>query len=312
MLLKKRCFASLIVLALVLMLNVSTAMAKTPKVHITGPPKERAQTVGKSFLIGVFASGFDKGWVEVASPDVIHVLPMEQKKYNYLAFTPTDSGEHTITAVVMMNGKAQRWTSAIQLTVYPIDASERAEWMVAKALSCVGSTDVAQFVEHTSLSEDDEWCAAFIGWCSKQIHIPYKAGIQAICAGIDIYSGQDTPIPCKACNANHLARFLGTVLASVESPKPGDLVFFIWGSKVKSQEDAHPGYQSNWHGNANHVGLVTEVDGSSFSFVHGNVYIKHNLYGVALNKSTDEKYGKTFGDWVVAFAHPDYDYQESD
>ena len=306
---KRKAALWLCVLFLATLLCSPVAMATTPKVHITGPPKERGQIVGEEFVIGVAATGFDTGWVEIATAGDTQTLPMEKRKTNYLKYTPSQAGELTITAIVTQSGSERRWTSTVTTTVYPIDAQQRADWMVQTALSCVGSTDAAQFVRYTNLSAQDDWCAAFIGWCAKQIHIPQKAGLQAIFAGVDVYSGSTVPIACKTCRRNHQARFLATVLDKSLTLKPGDLVFFIWGSNEKGQLKAHEGYQSQWHGNANHVGLVTAVDGDGFTFVHGNVRMPHNQFGVALNRSSDEKEGKTYADWVVAFARPLYDYQ---
>ncbi len=286
------------------------ALAKTPKIRLTGPPKERGQLVGQAFQIGVAATGFDTAWVEVHAPDGVVVLPMERKKTNYLTYTPQASGEHTIMAIAMVDGNARQWTSSITITVFPIDAAERAQWMVEKALSCVGSTDAAKYVEGTSLSEGDDWCAAFIGWCAKQVHIPYGAGLQAIFAGVDIYAEQEGQIACKTCRGNHLARFRAAVIPPQETPMPGDLVFFIWGSKQKAQLKAHAGYLEHWHGNASHVGIVTSVQDDNFTFVHGNIRRKGNLFGVVLNQSMDEMEGGTYADWVIAFGRPYYDYSE--
>ena len=306
---KHRAQIAWIATAVCILSFITTAMAKTPKVHLTGPPKERAQFVNQEFTIGILASSFDYGWVEVISSSGTQIIPMERKKTNYIKFTPAASGELTITAVVMMDGDARQWQSSIITTVYPVDAKERAEWMIQTALSCVGSTDAAKFVQDTNLRTEDDWCAAFIGWCAKQIHIPYKAGLQAIFAGVDVYDGTSDPILCRTCKGNHKARFLADVLDPSENPQPGDLVFFIWDSKTKSQLAAHPGYLENWHGNANHVGIVTSVTDHDFTFVHGNIRMKHNKFGVAVNQSTDAKDGKTYADWVVAFARPHYDYQ---
>ena len=79
---------------------------------------------------------------------------------------------------------------------------------------------------------------------------------------------------------------------------------------MKAQLKAHPGYLESWHGNASHVGIVTRVYDNDFSFVHGNIRMKRNKFGVVLNQSTDEKDGKTFADWVVGFGRPHYDYQK--
>ena len=280
----------------------------SPKVHLTGPAMEKPQYVGQAFAIGVTASQFTLGWVEVQAPSCIHVLPMAHQKRNYVQYTPDESGQHTITAYVTAKNNARTWKSSIVITVYPVAADDRAAWMVRTALSCVGSTDAETYVEGTGLTAEDDWCAAFIGWCSKQVHIPAHAGLRALYAGVNLYEGmRKEDIPCKNCRANYQARFSATVLGHGDAVQPGDLVFFIWGSKENSQLISHPGYPENWHGNASHVGLVTGVWSGGFSFVHGNIRQPHNLFGVALNLSTDEKESATYADWVVAFARPHYD-----
>ena len=148
---------ALITTAILILSFMSTAMAKTPKVHLTGPPKERAQFVNQEFAIGILASNFDNGWVELTSCSGTQIIPMEQRKTNYIAYTPTESGELTITAVVMLEGNERQWKSSITTMVYPIDATERTEWMIQTALSCVGSTDAAKFVQDTNLGADDDW-----------------------------------------------------------------------------------------------------------------------------------------------------------
>ena len=283
--------------------------AAQPKVRITGPAKELRQIVGKAFLIGVAASGFDEGWVAVQAPNSQYSAPMLCTKTNYLPYTPLEAGEHTITATVARVGDDHRYTSSVTITVYPTDGDERASWMVNLALDCVGSTDAEEYVRYTTLKSTDDWCAAFIGWCARQLAIPREVGLQSMYAALDIYGDTDEPILCATCQANRKARFRGRVLKKGEQPKPGDLVFFIWGSKQKAQLKAHPGYLEQWHGNASHVGLVTAVEGDDFQFVHGNIPMPHRLYGVVLNSSTDEKEGSTYADWVVAFARPAYDAQ---
>ncbi|HNW85375.1 MAG TPA: hypothetical protein PLP25_02050 [Candidatus Limiplasma sp.] len=285
------------------------AAAQSPKVHITGPGKERPQWVGKAFTIGVAAYNFDAGTVEISSKAGVVTLPMAHKKTNYLTYTPTVSGEHTITATVTVEGKTRQWTSSVTILVYPVNAEDRAIWMVKTALACVGSTDAEKFVQYAHIDATADWCAAFIGWCAKQVKIPDGAGLQSIYAGVNLYDGLAEPT-CATCLRNYRARFLATVLGEGETPRPGDLVFFIWGSKTKSQRLSHPGYEQSWHGNASHVGIVTEVRADGFSFVHGNVRMKHNTFGVALSQSTDEKEEKTYGDWVVAFARPHYGYMD--
>ena len=295
-------------LLLTLILTIPGCASAAPKVHLTGPAMEKPQYVGQTFTIGVSASNFALGWVEVQSPSCIHVLPMERQKHNYLKFTPDESGEYTITAHVTAKNSTRTWKSSIVITVYPVAADDRAAWMVRTALSCVGSTDAEKYVEGTGLSADDDWCAAFIGWCSKQVHIPSHAGLRALYAGVNLYEGmRPEDIPCKNCRATYQARFSAVVLGPEDAVQPGDLVFFIWGSKVKSQLTAHPGYLENWHGNASHVGLVTGVWKGGFSFVHGNIRQPHNRFGVILSLSTDEKESATYADWVVAFARPHYD-----
>ncbi len=301
---------TLLIFLLLSLAFASNAMA-SPKVHLTGPAKEKAQYVGIPFKIGVSASGFSTGWVEVQAPSATHVLPMERKKRNYLEYTPDECGEHTITAIVNTKDSTRIWESSITITVYPVSAQNRASWMVSTALSCVGSTNVEMFVEGSGISINDDWCAVFIGWCSKQVHIPFGAGFQAIFAGVDLSNGAHADaISCDACRATHKARFSATVLDSEDSVQPGDLVFFIWPSKEESQLKAHIGYKQSWHGNASHVGLIVEVWEGGFSFVHGNIRQPHNLFGVALNLSTDEKEGATYADHVVAFARPNYGYQQ--
>jgi len=303
-----RLFCSVIVILCVVFIG-APALAKSLKVHITGPAKEHDQWVGKAFTIGVSASGFDQGSVTVSSSAGTATLPMERTKMNYLPFTPTVSGAHTITATVTLDGSDQKRTSSVTIMVYPISAEERAAWMVQTALACVGSTDAEKFVRYAHIKADADWCAAFIGWCAKQVRIPDGAGLQSIYAGVNIYRLQAKPT-CKTCLGNYLARFSATVLDHGEVVQPGDLVFFIWGSKVKAQLAAHPGYTQHWHGNASHVGLVTSVQDDHFTFVHGNIRMKHNTFGVALNLSTDKKEDQTYADWVIAFARPHYDYAE--
>lgn len=301
----RRAVAYLLIVLLVVAFG--TAQAKAAKVHITGPARELPQYVGTSFTIGVTATNFDTGEITVTGPTKTQILPMQHKRRNYLPYTPTESGEHTITATVRVNGNERVWKSEITITVYPVDALERAAWMVRTALQCVGRKDTATFVAQTDLTQEDDWCAAFIGWCSKSNHIPRSAGLEALFAGVDVYTGTDRPITCRMCAGNYKARFGGKILAPDEQPAPGDLVFFIWGSKIQAQTAAHPGYQTQWHGNASHVGIVTSVSGDAFSFVHGNVPMGKGTHGVALNKSSDEKEGKTYADWVVAFVHPWYE-----
>lgn len=303
---KKRIGTVACALLLLLTLISLPALASAPKVRLTGPAKERAQIVGERFTIGVAASGFDAGWVEVVSPSQTWMASLSKSATNYIPYTPMEAGEHTVTAVVMRKGSTRMWRSSITITVFPIDAQERAQWMVKMALACVGSTDAEKFVQYADMDATDDWCAAFIGWCARSVHISDAAGLQALFAGVDVYSPAET-IACKTCRGNHLARFSATVLAAGKTPLPGDLVFFLWGSKQKSQRIAHPGYEGQWHGNASHVGLVTAVNGQVFSFVHGNVRMKHNLFGVVLNQSTDQREGKTYADWVIAFARPHYD-----
>ena len=296
----------LVALLLAFLLGQSAALAASPRIRITGPPKERAQFVGETFTIGVAASGIDEAWVEVSWPGGSQVLPMERRHANYLSFTPAVAGVHTVTAVATVAGREKQYTSSVDITVFPVDATERAHWMAETALACVGSTDAEKFVEGTSLQADDDWCAAFVGWCAKQVHIPHAAGLQAIFAGVDVYADQTEAIDCNTCRGNHLARFRATVLGAQDVVQPGDLVFFIWGSKTAAQEHAHPGYHEKWHGNASHVGIVTGVQDEAFTFVHGNIRMKKNRFGVVCSLSTDEKEGKTYADWVVAFARPFY------
>ena len=296
-------------LLLTLTLTIPGSASVAPKVHLTGPAMEKPQYVGLTFTIGVSASNFALGWVEVKSPSCIHVLPMEHQKQNYLKYTPDESGVYTITAHVTTKNSTRTWISSILITVYTVAADDRAAWMVRTALSCVGSTDAEHYVKGTGLSVDDDWCAAFIAWCSKQVHIPFHAGLRALYAGVNVYEGiRRESILCKNCRSNYQARFSAVVLGPENAVQPGDLVFFIWGSKVKSQLIAHPGYLEHWHGNASHVGLVTVVWKDGFSFVHGNIRQPRNRFGVVLNLSTDEKESATYADWVVAFARPHYDY----
>ena len=283
------------------------ALATAAKVHLTGPACELPQYVGRSFTIGVTATNFDSGEVTITGPTNTQTLTMQRKRRNYFTYTPIESGTHTIAAMVRVAGVDRVWKSEISIVVYPVEASERAAWMVNIALQSVGREDAATFVAKTGLSEDDDWCAAFIGWCSKYVHIPRSAGLEALFAGVDLYTNANETISCKTCAGNHKARFLGKVLTAEEQPAPGDLVFFIWGSKIRAQTTAHPGYQMQWHGNASHVGIVTAVNGDTFSFVHGNVPMGKGAHGVAINQSNDEKEGKTYVDWVVAFMHPLYD-----
>lgn len=98
---------------LIVRLSASAAEAKSPRVHITGPTKERAQTVQREFVIGVSASSFDVGRVEIDAPGGCDIFPMERRKTNDLNYTPTQAGDHTITAVVMVNGNSHRRTSSI-------------------------------------------------------------------------------------------------------------------------------------------------------------------------------------------------------
>lgn len=183
--------------------------------------------------------------------------------------------------------------------------------MVSTALSCVGSSNAEKYVEGSGLTADDNWCAAFIGWCSMQVHIPFGAGLQALFAGVDLYKGVDEDaIDCDACRDTHKARFSARVLGQEDTVQPGDLVFFIWASKEKSQSTAHSGYKQSWHGNASHVGLVVKVWADGFSFVHGNIRQKHNQFGVSLNLSTDKKEDVTYADCVIDFARPYYGYQQ--
>ncbi len=98
-------------------LSASAAEAKSPRVHITGPTKERAQTVQREFVIGVSASSFDVGRVEIDAPGGCDIFPMERRKTNDLNYTPTQAGDHTITAVVMVNGNSHRRTSSITKSV---------------------------------------------------------------------------------------------------------------------------------------------------------------------------------------------------
>lgn len=300
----------LFVAIIMMLMFMSTAMAKAPYVRLTGPPSERAQFVNQELVIGVLANRFDNGWVEVKSSSGIHNIPMAQKRTNYLRYTPTESGELTITAIITVDGDDRQRRSSITTLVYPTDAKGRAEWMVQTALSCVGSTDAKKYVRNTSLGPKDDWCAAFIGWCARQINIPFEAGLHAIYAGVDIYDGQTEPIQCAICRRTHQARFLATVMDKSKTPEPGDLVFFIWSLKEQGQILAHPDYFEKWHGNACHVGIITAVDDGEYTFVHGNVRLDNNKLGVALNRSTDEKDGMTYADWVVAFGRPHYDYCE--
>lgn len=294
-------------LLLTLSLSIPAGASAAPKVHLTGPAMEKPQYVGQAFTIGVSASNFALGWVEVQAPDCVHVLSMAHQRRNYLKFTPSVAGEHTITAYVTAGNSARTWKSSIVITVYPVAADEQAVWMVRAALACVGSTDAEKYVAGTGLSADDDWCAAFIGWCSKQVHISSKAGLLALYAGVNLYEGmREEDIACKNCRATYKARFSATVLGPQDAVLPGDLVFFIWGSKETSQQTAHPGYLESWHGNASHVGLVTAVWPGGFSFVHGNIRQPRNRFGVVLSLSTDEKETATYADWVVAFARPHY------
>ena len=98
---------------LIVCLSASATEAKSPRVHITGPTKERAQTVQREFVIGVSASSFDVGRVEIDAPGGCDIFPMERRKTNDLNYTPTQAGDHTITAVVMVNGNSHRRTSSI-------------------------------------------------------------------------------------------------------------------------------------------------------------------------------------------------------
>ena len=283
------------------------AWAAGPRIRLTGPPKEWAQMVGEAFTIGVASSGIDKGWISVTWDGGQQILPLAKRRTNYLPFTPVAAGVHTIMAIGTISGNAKQYTSTVQIKVYPTDAAERAHWMAELALANVGSTDAARYVAGTSLKAEDDWCATFIGWCAKQNQIPFAAGLQASFAGVDVYAGQVGEIVCRTCRGNHLARFRATVLNAGDTLQPGDLVFFIWGTKVAAQERAHPGYREHWHGNASHVGIVTTVQDDVFTFVHGNVRLKGNRFGVVSNQSTDAKEGKTYADWVVAFARPHYD-----
>lgn len=312
MLMKHKAWLCLITACFAILLTITPAKAATLKVHITGPAKERAQYAGQAFVIGISASAFSVGWVEIQTPSITQVLPMECKKTNYLTYMPIEAGEYTITAVVTASADTKKKTSSVTLTVFPTDAQGRAAWMVREALSCVGSTDAEKFMQNTTLDAEDDWCAAFIGWCAKQVRIPDGAGLQAIFAGLNIYKDQTEPIQCKTCRDNYKARFLADVIGKDEPLQPGDLVFFIWDSKLKSQLKAHPGYLKSWHGNASHVGIVTSVHGDDFTFVHGNIRMKHNMFGVVLNQSTDERDGKTYADWVVGFGRPNYEYKKVD
>ena len=273
-----------------------------PRVRLTGPPKERAQFVGKAFTIGVSASGYDKGWVEVTSEAGTEVLLFTRSGSSYLAYTPTVAGEHIVTAVVTRKGSAQKKTSSVTLMVYPTDANERADWMARVARSRVGRNDAAVYVEGSSLSEEDDWCAVFVSWCARQLQMPTDTGLYAVYAGIDIYPSR-REIACEACASTHQARFAVT---PVETPEWGDLVFFLWGDEKEWQRKRHPGYEDEWHGNASHVGIVTDVAADGFTFVHGNTRVGKVVHGVAKNESSDERDGKRYRDWVVAFGRPRY------
>lgn len=302
-----------VALSVLIALGGSVAAAETPRVTLTGPAREKSQWVGRPILIGVTATGFTTGWIEVREPTGTLVLPLERKRRNYVTYTPTESGELGITAIVVADGDPREWKSSITLTVYPTDAAERIDWLIRAALESVGSDDTEQILQDCDMTLEDDWCAAYIGWCAKQVRLPSAVGLKAVFAGIDLYEGVDAAsIPCRQCRSVHSARFHVDVVDPAASPQPGDLVFFIWGSKAAEQEKLHQGYRTDWHGNANHVGLVTAVYGDTFEFVQGNVRLENGRLGVALNRSTDEKEGGTYADWVIAFGRPHYDAPQPD
>lgn len=119
------------------------------------------------------------------------------------------------------------------------------------------------------MSYADPWCAAFVS------AVGMAAGVSAILPHVN----------CEGMIA--LYRAAGRwVEDDAYTPEPGDLIFYDWGDRGAG----------DCRGDADHVGIVTEVDGRLLTVVEGN-------YSDAVKR----RYVYEDGSFIRGYAVPDYE-----